>query len=345
MKSLVFFNNKGGVGKTTLTCNVVSYLNMNMGKRVLLVDADPQCNATQAVLPQRLIEDIYLADSPTRKQDYVTLYDYLLPLEDGDADIQQTLRPISARTNLFQTDIIPCHPRLSLIEDRLSQAWSDLRGGDEKRGFRITNWVSQLLGKANSKYDLVVFDVGPSLGALNRTILLSCDYVVTPFGSDIFSLIGIENISTWIREWSDDYKLAIDNLERKYPDTFGRYPGVTEIDNQFRIAGYSVQQYVTKTFKTGKRPVKAYDDIMRDIPSTVSNKMSNFFPKGSSIDDLALGHIPFLYSLVPLAQSNRVPIHALTQAKRVTGAQVAQVENYSATMHTFCERLLGNIGL
>jgi len=60
MKSLVFFNNKGGVGKTTLTCNVVSYLNMNMGKRVLQIDADPQCNATQAILSEEECSNIYL---------------------------------------------------------------------------------------------------------------------------------------------------------------------------------------------------------------------------------------------------------------------------------------------
>ncbi|OKP64676.1 hypothetical protein BTE77_34425 [Ensifer adhaerens] len=271
--------------------------------------------------------------------------DYLLPLEDGDANINQALKPIPAKSNAFSTDIVPCHPRLSLIEDRLSQAWSDLRGSDEKRGFRISNWVSQLLEKAEGEYDLVVFDVGPSLGALNRTILLSSDYVITPFGSDIFSLIGIENISTWITEWSEDYRTAIQNLDKKFPDTFNKFVGVTDIDSKFRLAGYSVQQYVTKTFKTGKRPVKAYDEIMKNIPETVQEKMGKFFPAAMNIEDLSLGHIPFLYSLVPLAQSNRVTIHALTDTKKVTGAQVGQVENYSSTMELFCTKLIENIGL
>ena len=60
MKTLVFFNNKGGVGKTTLTCNVVSYLNLHKNKRVLLINADPQCNALQLMLADDVIENLYL---------------------------------------------------------------------------------------------------------------------------------------------------------------------------------------------------------------------------------------------------------------------------------------------
>ncbi|MBK9234711.1 MAG: AAA family ATPase [Rhodoferax sp.] len=74
MKSIAFFNNKGGVGKTTLACNLVSYLNMHKGKRVLLVDADPQCNATQAILDDDRCEAIYLSGTNPTK----TLYHYLL---------------------------------------------------------------------------------------------------------------------------------------------------------------------------------------------------------------------------------------------------------------------------
>jgi cellulose biosynthesis protein BcsQ len=63
VKTLVFFNNKGGVGKTTLACNVVSYLNLRKNKRALLIDADPQCNATQAMLGDDVLQDVYLTGS------------------------------------------------------------------------------------------------------------------------------------------------------------------------------------------------------------------------------------------------------------------------------------------
>jgi len=50
MKSLAMFNNKGGVGKTTLTCNLASYIALEFNKRILVVDCDPQCNSTQLIM-------------------------------------------------------------------------------------------------------------------------------------------------------------------------------------------------------------------------------------------------------------------------------------------------------
>lgn len=116
-------------------------------------------------------------------------------------------------------------------------------------------------------------------------------------------------------------------------------------DEKFRIAGYSVQQYVTRKFKEGRRPVRAYDLIMQDIPKTIVESLSAFFPEGMSVEKLELGHIPFLYSLVPIAQSNRLPIHALADNRAVVGSQVRQVSEYSELMNTLCDRLLHNIGL
>src|SRR5262245_31538121 len=103
---------------------------MHKNKRVLLIDADPQCNASQAILPEDILEDIYLG----KKSEFHTLYTYLRPLEQGEPKIDSDIRPLRHQHNDFKTDIIPCHPNMSLIEDRLSQAWADLRGGDEIRG-------------------------------------------------------------------------------------------------------------------------------------------------------------------------------------------------------------------
>ena len=340
MKSIVFFNNKGGVGKTTLTCNVCSYLSQYMGKQVLLIDADPQCNSTQILLGEDILHDLYFREVQTHK----TLFGYLSPLKDGEAAIDTKIVPVPARETAFRTDLVPGHPRMSLIEDRLSRAWSDFQGGDRIPGYRTTNWISQLFTGVDKQYDYVVFDVGPSLGALNRTVLLSCDYVVTPFGSDIFSLLGIKNISSWIDEWGGDYRTALQELTRKEPGAITKYPGVTNIDSKHRFAGYSVQQYVARKFKTGKRPVKAFDDIMAIIPETVETHLRKFVAQGLDPSQLKLGDIPFLYSLAPLAQSHKVPIHELVNAKAVSGAQVKQVADYHNLMKVFCEQLLKNVG-
>lgn len=339
MNSVVFFNNKGGVGKTTLTCNVVSFLNLYKSKRTLLIDADPQCNATQALLEDDICEDIYFSRKPSAK----TLFDYLKPIEEGEPAINPSVEPMLGTQNSFGSDLIPGHPRMSLIEDRLSSAWNDLQAG-APGGFRITNWCSQLFDALKSRYDLVIFDVGPSLGALNRTVILSCDFLVTPFGCDIFSILGIQNISSWIKTWKRQYDRSILNIEQDRKGLIYNYPIVVQSELKFRFAGYSVQQYVTRTFKTGRRPVKAYDRIMGQIPGTVKRYLDFLKPGNLPQQDLVLGHIPFLYSLVPLAQSERVPIHGLKESKKLIGNQFRQVEDYYELMDSFCDRLLKNIG-
>lgn len=340
MKSVAFFNNKGGVGKTTLACNTVSYLNMHKNKRVLLIDADPQCNATQSILDDDICEEIYLNESKA----YKTLHTYLAPLDLGDAGIDTNAVPLLGSGNRFRTDIIPGHPRMSIIEDRLSEAWSGLQGRDI-RGYRITNWATQLLKSLEDRYDIVVFDVGPSLGALNRSVILACDYIVTPFGCDIFSLLGIKNISGWIKSWQIQYDRSIKDGRDDHPGIFDQYPIVQSTDEKFRFAGYSVQQYITKTFKTGRRPVKSYEKIMQQIPATVHEAMQFLYPTMAAGAELELAHIPNLFSLVPMAQSAKAPIHDLTSADGLVGSQYSQAKAYGELMDGFCDRLIKNLEL
>ena len=197
------------------------------------------------------------------------------------------------------------------------------------------------------RYDLVVFDVGPSLGALNRTVILASDYIVTPFGCDIFSILGIQNISSWIATWSNGYERAITHLKEDRPEVVEDYPIYTDLNQKFRFAGYSVQQYVTRSFKTGKRPVKAYDKIMKDIPTAVEDYLLKYRAEHNDkiTTDYELGHIPYLYSLVPLAQSERSPIHQLQETGRLVGSQYQQVKNFDLLIRSFSDKLLRNIDL
>lgn len=77
MQSVAFFNNKGGVGKTTLLCNVAAFLALERGKRVLVVDADPQCNATQLMLDEVDVFELY--DDPKS----FTIHSIIHPLSIG----------------------------------------------------------------------------------------------------------------------------------------------------------------------------------------------------------------------------------------------------------------------
>ncbi|MFG0255614.1 MAG: ParA family protein, partial [Rhodopirellula sp. JB053] len=180
MKSICFFNNKGGVGKTTLVANVAAFLATMRERRVLVVDADPQCNATQLILGDRYVTKLYgrksRASTSRKPMPPLTLYDILRPIAIGDSSITEPAMA-QAKENRFGVDLLPGDPRVALLEDKLSQAWLELSGGDIG-GARQTNWNGQLISHIEESYDFIFYDVGPSLGALNRSVLLGADYFV-----------------------------------------------------------------------------------------------------------------------------------------------------------------------
>ncbi len=339
MKTIVFFNNKGGVGKTTLACNVASYLQNETNLKIILIDADPQCNATQLYFSDNQIENIYnTIDSKN------TLYYILKNIEDGESKINEDFEILRKRESKYRTDIIVGHPNLSMLEDRLSNAWKDLIGL-EIGGARITNWMHQLLIYLKKEYDIAIIDVGPSLGALNRSVLLASDYFFAPLGCDIFSILGIENISTWIDQWSKSYTRSISNIkEGRKASSLDNYKIITDISNKFMLCGFTVQQYVTKTIKKGEqRAVKAYDDIKREMPRAIGEKLAYLIPPHINKDDLEYISIPYLYSLIPMSQSNHCPIYRLTGKEGIVGNQYLQVAKYRDTLSVLCKKLLHNI--
>ncbi len=336
MKSICFFNNKGGVGKTTLSLNISSYV-AKLGYRVLFVDADPQANSSQIVLPVDKHVDVY------RNHTMTTLLDYFQPLYDGDSQIKVDLDPVNFTNNRFIFDLVPGHPKVSTIEDRLSEAWSELRAG-KLRGFRITNWFSDLKRAYSDRYDFVFIDVGPSLGALNRSILLNSDYFITPMGCDLFSIMGIENISTWISGWEKEYSKGLELLEEDYDGNIPNYNILKEVTSMHRFAGFSLQQYITKVISGERRGIKAYDTIVDEMPSEIETQMSKFYVSGVNIESLNLGHIPHLFSLVPLAQTNNTPIHELESSDGIVGNHYKMVKDYNNLMEQLCSKLLKNVG-
>src|SRR5437667_6111130 len=172
MISISMFNNKGGVGKTTLTCNVAGFFATQRKKRVLVIDCDPQCNCTQLVMGQEFTTDFYWGKA--KQKEITTIKDVLQPIEDGDSKINGNVKPLLSSKNRFQVDLLPGHPGFSIVEDRLGAAWHDLLGGD-LGGIRKTNWNTELCRTLADRYDLVFFDLGPSLGSINRSVLVGCD--------------------------------------------------------------------------------------------------------------------------------------------------------------------------
>ncbi len=343
MKVISFFNNKGGVGKTTLTGNIAAYFSLEMKKRVLVVDCDPQCNITQFILGDLKTIDLYWPTVENKDETKVrTILDVVQPILDGDATINKNVKPIPQRNNRFGLDLLPGHPRFSLFEDPLSSAWTELPSG-KAGGFRVSNWLRSYLASLEDQYDYVFVDVSPSLGALNRSVLLSANYFVTPLGADAFSLLGIRNISRWMSGWIDYYSVGLEQSERLNPGALKKFNVPHDIPIRNGFIGYTLQQYIAKAKAGERRPTKAYERILSDVPNEIDVFLKEFV-SNSSIDS-HLGDVPNLYSLIPLAQSANAPIIALKARDGLVGSQFSQAANYKEIIGNLAAEIAGRVGL
>lgn len=323
------FNNKGGVGKTTLVCNLASYLALEHGKKVLLIDADPQCNSSTYTLNEDDFERTYYNGAKE------TIYDLLLPLSRGEGYSQKIF--LNEKSE-FGIDVLVGSPRLATMEDLLATDWSDVLGG-KARGVRTTLVFSQALQEL-SDYDYVFFDMGPALGAINRAILIACDYFITPMSPDIFSLLALENIGSSVKKWAADFNHGVKRLLEEDPRS------IDGLKTEFAIKflGYVTQQYTAKTVDGARVPVRAYDRIINDIPQSIHSNI--VLPiNGDSLAgvDYRLGTIPTFNSVIPMSQKSHKPIFALSTRDGVVGSHFSKVADFKKIISEIAGNVLGNI--
>jgi cellulose biosynthesis protein BcsQ len=246
MKLISIFNNKGGVGKTTLTFHIAHAL-AEMGHKTLLIDLDPQCNLTIQALPEEIIhsiwerEDDFIDDFKSARSKATTaefsalisstrtIHFLLKPTEDGVTDVEFLSPPAVLAANL---DLIPGRLSMHLFEDKLSRRWSDVYQGDPlaiRTATRVRE-VARQYADAH-EYDYVIVDTSPSLGMLNKVIISTADGFLIPCMPDLFSLYGIRNIGQalgiWKREFDTIYQLLSEGKRASFPPHFVRLLGFT----------------------------------------------------------------------------------------------------------------------
>lgn len=198
-KRIAVFNHKGGVGKTTLTANLAAAL-AEKGKRVLLLDTDPQCNLTSYLLAEDVVDDL-LDNSDGENGE--TIWSAVKPVVEGDGSIRQ-IKP--AKTTTHNCWIVPGDLRLSELEEELGTFWTACIERKVK-GFKGIEVLSNLVQRLASTLDVdfVFYDTGPNIGPLNRAILLDCDYFIVPAACDGFSVRALrtlgKTLTTWIELW------------------------------------------------------------------------------------------------------------------------------------------------
>lgn len=331
MKSVVFFNNKGGVGKTTLLCNLAAYLSLEKNMKILVVDVDPQCNSTTYMLTENVLNTLY------NKQERETIEAFIAPVRKGQGFINNRIKPLESTR--FGCDIIPGDPRLALSEDLLATDWKSAISG-EHRGLQTTLMFKHLTF-LYKEYDYIFFDVGPSLGAINRSIMLASDYFIIPMSVDVFSLMALENIKLSLDKWKDGFEAGL--IQYKKNETKDYRIGDEVIDWQLGFAGYVMQQYKAKTKEGKRQPVNAYEKISNQIPEKIHTEISNnFIPTRVNIREM-LGEIQNLHSLVPMSQTSKSPIFALKSADGVVGSHFSKVDEAKKIYSNIANQMIKNI--
>ncbi len=314
MRTLAFLNNKGGVGKTTLVYHL-AWMLAERGVRVLAVDFDPQANLTAMFLEEERLEQLW----PDGEHPH-TVYGALRPLLVGEGDVGVAhIEVLTDQLGLLVGDLA-----LSLVEDEFSTQWPNALDS-KPRAFRVLSALWRIIEAAAAERDaqIVLIDVGPNLGALNRAVLLCAQHLVLPLAPDLFSIQGLKNLGPTLRRWRREWQ---DRKERKPEDVhFSIPPG------EMTPAGYVVMQHAVRL----DRPVRAYERWMQRIPTVYQEAVlgqSGAVPPSPDPQRLAL--LKHYRSLMPLAQEARKPMFLLKPADGAIGAHIEAVRScYEDFLH------------
>jgi cellulose biosynthesis protein BcsQ len=186
-------------------------------------------------------------------------------------------------------------------------------------------------------YDYVFFDMGPSLGSINRSVLIAADYFISPMSIDIFSIRAIENITISLGKWQKLLESGLVSNEEpaELPIRGARW--------RLRFAGYVTQQYLAKRKEGERRAVDAYERIMKRIPGVIRHEyITKLQPEFSTVE-YNLGIVPNLHSLVPMSQSSRKPIFLLRARDGVRGAHFSKVRDSKDIFELIARNLERNL--
>jgi cellulose biosynthesis protein BcsQ len=310
---VAFFNNKGGVGKTSLVYHL-AWMYAELGLNVLAADLDPQANLTAAFVDEERLEELW-----TKHEARGTIFGAVRPLKDGTGDIvdkphvEPPIYDLPGPSGLLQ--LLAGDLDLSGFEDALSESWPKCMDRDA-RAFRVVTAFWRILQRAaNGWAGLILVDLGPNLGAINRAALISADYVVIPLGPDLFSLQGLHNLGPTLRRWRGEWS------ERKLKNPV---PDLPLPEGSIKPAGYVVLQHAVRL----DRPVKAYEKWIARIPDVYRKAVLDESADASvsvENDPHCLAQLKHYRSLMPMAQEARKPVFRLTPADGAIGAHAEGV--------------------
>mgnify|MGYP003589120321 FL=1 len=308
-KTIALFNHKGGVSKTTTTFNLGWKL-AQIGKKVLLIDTDPQCNLTGLILGysgEDEFENFYL-ENPE-----INIKAALKPAYESMPKPIEAINPVEVQNcpNLF---LIPGHINLSEYEITLGIA-QELSSSIQALK-NIPGALSYFINKEVEKYgfDYVLIDMNPSLGALNQNILMTSDFFLVPTSPDYFSKMAIDSLSMVLPRWHSWSTKAqgivdLEGAAYPFPKTFPKFLGA--IIQKYRPrrgnATEGFQKWIDSIGKALKDNLKAkLEPLNMTLDQVKYDELGQEF-----VNNYCLMQIPDFNTLIATSQEHQTPVFAL----------------------------------
>ncbi len=343
---ICLFNHKGGVSKTTTTFNL-GWMLANKGKRVLLVDCDPQCNLTGMVLGFR------------GNAEFEQIYS-----QEGIRNIKEGLAPaFESRPAVLQPVIceeVPNQPNLFLLPGHIGLAEYEVTLGiaQELSGSLVTlqnlpgslRHLFDITAEAN-EIDIVLVDMSPSLGSINQNLMMTSDYFLVPMAPDFFSAMATESLAITLpkwKAWSDSAKSlsALQNASYPFPN------------KQPKFLGTIVQKY---RLRAGNAPSAAFQQWIDEIDKGVKSVLLPVLDKcgmllehsrysdGSITPGDAIMQMSDFNGLIAQSQQHAAPIFDLTdeqlnQKGVVLDRTKESMQNFKQLYSQGADRVLSIIG-
>lgn len=309
MKSIAFFNNKGGVSKTT-TCFNLGWILAERGHKVVMVDADPQCNLTGMVLDLSGEDALakFYEENPSRN-----LRDALEP---AFASRPKPLEPVDCvevdhRPGLY---LIPGH--VGLAEDEVSLGIAQQLSETVQTLRNLPGSFNHLFKITAEKYeaDYVLIDLSPGLGSINQNLVATADFFLVPASPDVFSVMAIESLARVLPRWARWAQNAASLEALKTAD----YPFP---EPNLKFLGMIVQRYrlqrgaPTEAFRTYFQELDdAIDSVLRPEFDRAGILLPDEKYQAAGLEGaLRLASISDFNTLIANSQQARKPVFALTQ--------------------------------
>lgn len=298
-KKISFFNHKGGVSKTTTVFNV-GWMLASKGKKVIMVDADSQCNLTGMVMGFKGLEEL------DENKDNIKVA--LSPAFESRPKLIEGVNcfEIENRENLY---LLPGNIKFAEYDITLGMAQTISDSIVTLKN--LPGAINYLLDKTAEKYDAdyILIDMSPSLSSINQNLFMISDYFIIPSSPDYFSLMALDSLSNVLPKW---YKQSLKLQENEIlQDAEYKFPNKTP-----KFLGNIIQNFNVRSNKPTKGFIKWFEKInaltsTKFIPLLEKEKMlikDDCYPT-----EYLLAQIPNFNSLVTYSQDHNIPVFELTE--------------------------------